>query len=97
MHVDGDAAAVVLDGDRVVEVDGHLDLGAVAGHGLVHRVVHELVDQVVQPLEAGGADVHAGAQADRLQALEHLDAFGGVAVRAVAVASRHLVFFVVGH
>ena len=46
--VHGDAAAVVYDGDGVIGVDGHLDLVAEAGEGLVNGVVHDLVHQVVQ-------------------------------------------------
>ena len=70
---DGDAAAVVGDGDRVVGVDRDGDLGAVAGEGLVDGVVHDLVDEVVQAHDTGRADVHAGALADGLQALQHRD------------------------
>ena len=50
----------------------------VAGHRLVDGVVDDLVDHVVEPGRAGGADVHAGALADGLEALEHLDRVGAV-------------------
>ena len=43
-----DAAAVVDHGDRVVDVDGDVDLVAVAGERLVDRVVDDLVDQMMQ-------------------------------------------------
>ena len=76
---DGDAAAVVDHRDGVVWVDGDLDAGAVAGERLVDGVVDDLEDEVVQAARAGGADVHAGALADRLEALEYLDIFGVVA------------------
>ena len=46
--IDGDAAAVVGDGDGVVEVDDDLDGGGVAGQGFVDRVVDDLVDEMVQ-------------------------------------------------
>ena len=62
--VHGNAAAVVLTGDGIVGVDGHLDGIAVPGQGLVHSVVDHLVDQVVQTAGAGGADVHARAFAN---------------------------------
>ena len=45
---------------------------AVAGQRLVDRVVDDLVDQVVQAALTGGADVHAGPLADRLETLEDL-------------------------
>jgi DNA gyrase subunit B len=41
--------------------------------GLVDPVVHDLPDQVVQAALAGRADVHAGALAHRLEALEDRD------------------------
>ena len=52
---------------------------AVAGLGLVDRVVDELEDHVVETRQVVGvADVHAGTLANSLQALEDLDVFGGV-------------------
>ena len=72
LHVHGDAAAVVGDGDGVAGVDGHGDIRAVPGQRLVDGVVHDLIDQMVQSAGAGGADIHTGALAHRLQALQHL-------------------------
>ena len=71
--VNGDAAAVVLDGTAAVGIDGDLYVGAVAGHGLVDTVVNGLVDQVVQSFFAHVADIHGRAFAYRLQAFEDLD------------------------
>jgi hypothetical protein len=48
VHVDRNAAAVVDDGDRVVDVDRDVDLIAEAGERLVDRVVDDLVDEVMQ-------------------------------------------------
>ena len=64
MLVHGNTAAVVLAGDGIVGMDGHLDGIAVPGQGLVHGVVDHLVNQVVQTAGAGGADVHARAFAN---------------------------------
>ena len=58
----------------VIELSGWIvtrDLGAEAGEGLVDGVVDDLVDEVVQAHDAGRADVHAGALADGLEALQH--------------------------
>ena len=92
---DGDAAAVVDDGHRVVRVDRHRDGVAVARERLVHRVVHNLIDKVVQPAHPGRADVHARTLADGLEALENRDVLGVVArlllsVRWVAGAQGSL-------
>ena len=73
LDVHRDAAAVVGNGDGVPGIDGDGDVGAVARQGLVDGVVHDLVYQMVQTRLAGGADVHAGALAHRLQPLQHLN------------------------
>ena len=82
VDVDGDAAAVVGDGDRAVGVDGHLDDVGVAGHDLVDRVVDDFAHQVVQAAEVAVADVHAGALADVLQIAHVAHLFGAVLGRS---------------
>ncbi len=79
------AAPVVEDRDGVVRVDRHGDFGGESGEGLVHGVVDDLVDEVVQPHRSGRADVHARALAHRLQPLEDGDVLGVVA----GGAARH--------
>ncbi len=69
------AAAVVPDAGGAVLVQGDGDLGGEIIGSLVHRVVHDLPQQVVQAAGAGGANVHAGPEADRVQFLQHLDIF----------------------
>ncbi len=78
VRVDRDAAAVVAHRHRAVGVELELDPVGVAGDGLVHGVVEDLGDEVVQGRLVGAADVHARPAAHRLQALEHLDVLGGV-------------------
>ena len=77
--VHGNAAAVVDDGDGVVDVDGDVDAGGVAAERLVDRVVDDLIDQVMQTHLAGRADVHGGTQPDRRQTFEDGDVLGRVA------------------
>ena len=81
--VDGYAAPVVDDRHRIVDVERDVDLIAVAGESLVDRVVDDFVDEMVQPLRPGRADVHRRALADRLEAFEDLDF-----VRTVVVCAR---------
>ena len=78
MLIDGDAAAVVDDRDRPVDVNRHVDLIAETGKGLVDRVVDDLVDEVVQARRSGRADVHGGPLADRLEAFEDPDLVRGI-------------------
>ena len=78
VNVRGDATAVVGDAGGAIGVDHHQDRVAMAGQGLIHSVVHHLVDEMVQASGAGGADVHPRPLAHRFQAFEHLDLFGAV-------------------
>src|SRR5699024_29202 len=76
VDVGRDATPVVLDPHPAVVHEGDVDGVGVARHRLVHGVVDDLPHEVVQTALAGGADVHAGALADRLEALEHGDRTG---------------------
>ena len=78
VRVDRDAAAVVGDGHEAVGLELDLDPGGVAGDRLVHRIVDDLGEEVVQGLLVGAADIHAGPAADRLQPLQHLDVGGRI-------------------
>ena len=65
-----------------------------AGQNLVDGVVDDLVDHVVQTRPVVGvADVHAGAFADRVEPLQHLDAVGAVVVRRRCFLQRLGVHF----
>ncbi len=79
VRVDRNTAAVVGDGDEAVCFHVDFDPVGVAGERLVHGVVDHLGEQMVQRLLVGAADIHAGAAAHRLEPLQHLDMFGGVA------------------
>jgi hypothetical protein len=86
VQTDGDATAVVDDPDAAVGKDRDVDLVAVTGQRLIDRVIHHLVDQVVQAPLAGGADVHAGALANGFKTLEDLDR------TSVVIVFRHADF-----
>src|SRR6266508_1165497 len=73
-----DAPAVVCHPDAAVREERHHDPVTEPGHGLVDRVVHDLVDQVMQTPRAGGPDVHPGPESDVLDALQNRDVGGGV-------------------
>jgi hypothetical protein len=77
-HVDGNSAAGVDDRDRVVGMDGDVDEIVAAGERLVDGVVDDLVDEVVEAPGTGGADVHPGAEPDRLEAFQDRDVLCGV-------------------
>ena len=88
--VNRDATAVVADAHAAVGQDGDLDVVAVAGQGLVDRVVDNLVDEVVQPALTGGTDVHAGALPDRFKPFEDSDVRGSIIMIHSGVLVRHV-------
>ena len=74
VHVGGDAAPVVADGDAAVAVQGQRDVVGKAGLRLINGVVDDFECHVVQAGPVIGiADIHSGSFADRIQALEDRD------------------------
>ena len=78
--VDRNPSAVVDHGDRIVDMDGDVDLIAEARQRLVYRVVDDFVDEVVKPWCTSGTDVHGGPLPHRLETLEDLDLIGAVVI-----------------
>ena len=83
MDAHGKAAAIVLHGDGAILVQGDFDVRAIARQRLVHRVIHDFINQMVQAAFVRRADIHAGAVAHSLQPFEHL--YLGLVVRNVIV------------
>src|SRR3569833_2726945 len=78
MDVDGDATAVVGDGYGFIRMDSDDDTIAIAGQSFVDGIIDDLEDHVVQAgAVIGVPDVHAGALAHRIEALQNFD-FAGV-------------------
>ena len=68
-----DAAPVIRDAHNVPRQDLHVDPVAEARERLVDRVVHDLIDEVMQALRPRRRDIHAGPLAHSLQSLQNLD------------------------
>jgi len=75
VQAEGNATAVVFNGDRAVGVQRQVDALAMPRQGFVGGVVDHLLDDVQGVV---GAGVHARSLLDRLQPFEHAD--GGLAV-----------------
>jgi hypothetical protein len=73
-----DAATVITDLDPAIGQKGDVDAGAEPGHGLIHRVVDDLPDEVVEPGGAGRPDVHPGPFPDWIQTFKNGDVAGVV-------------------
>ncbi len=79
VHVDRNTAAVIFHRYRAVLVDGDIDAVAMAGERFVDRVVEHFIDHVMETRAViRVADIHAGAFAHGLQALQDLDGIGAV-------------------
>ena len=57
-------------------------------HGLVHTVVYDFVDEVVQSLHTSAANIHGGAFAHGFEAFKHADTTGVVRVHRVSLLLR---------
>ena len=79
MRIDRDAAAVIGDGQKSIGAQFHLDEGGVSRQRLVHRIIDDFGEQMMQRLFVGAADIHAGTPAYRLQSFQHLDVGRGIA------------------
>ena len=89
------AASVIDDRDAAVDMDRDFDRFPEAGHMFVDAVVHDFVDEMVQPVHARAADVHRGSLADGIEAFEYFDL-----IRAVTVGfrlDRIVLLVVLGH
>lgn len=92
VHAGGNAASVVHHGDAAVDVDRHLDGFAEPGHVFVDAVIDDFVDEVMQPVHAGAADIHGRPLPDGIEPFENFDliravtigfGFGGVVLLVV--------------
>ncbi len=81
MDAGRDSAAIVLNRDRPIGIELDQDPVAMAGQRLVDRIVADLEHHVVEARPVVGiADIHAGAFAHRVEALEDLDLVGAIVV-----------------
>ena len=90
MVVHGNSATIIDDSDPTVGEQRHGNRRGVTGHCLVHRVIDDFVDEVVQAPLTGGADIHTRAFADSIQALENGDRTCVVGHRVLPFLTRRL-------
>ncbi len=76
MDVHWNAPAVVQNRNGLIFMNDDLDCVAVSGQGLVDRVIHHLIDQMMEPADGGIPDIHRRPAADRLHPLQNLDGRG---------------------
>ena len=92
-RVHRDTAAVIDHSDGIIQVNCDFDLVGVAGERFVHRIVHHLVDQMVQSHLTGRTDVHGGTFAHGFHAAQYLDGISGVIPVAPGYGGKLSVFW----
>ena len=73
VHVHRDAAAIIVHRDRAIGIERHLNVIAKPSERLIHGVVYDLIDTVMQSAHARIANVHRRALAHGIHTAKHLD------------------------
>ena len=73
VNINRDAATIIRDRNRAINVNRYLDPLTIASKVLVDRVVENLKNAVVQAAFIGVADIHAGPFPNGLQTLQFID------------------------
>jgi hypothetical protein len=78
VHVNGDATAVIDNGDRIVSIYSNLDVACETGKRFVDRVINHLIDEVMQAFGRDVANIHSRAFTHGFKALKHLNVTGAI-------------------
>jgi hypothetical protein len=78
VHVYRNAPAVILHPDHIVPLKNYEDLAAKTLHGLVNRVIDNFKNQMMETIDPCGPDIHTGALAYCLKALQNLNVLGRI-------------------
>ena len=78
MHIRRDAAAVITDKRGAVFSENNRDLVAMPSQGLIHGIVHHLVNEMVEATRPCCTDVHPRALPHRFESFKDLNLFGTV-------------------
>ena len=73
IDINGNTAPVIHNGNGVVRVDFYGNLVTEACKRFIHGVIYNFINQMMQTLCAGGADIHTGALSHRLQPFQNLN------------------------
>ena len=71
VHSHGNTTSVIFHGCGAVGFQCHLYRITISGQMLVHRVINDLVDQMIQSLGGDAADIHSGSFSYRFQTFQN--------------------------
>ena len=86
MRVDRHSAAIIRDSQKAVCSKRDINPGGMARDRLIHRVVEDFREQVMERALVSAADIHAGTTANRLQPLKDFDILGGIIVSLLTLS-----------
>ena len=78
MYVHRDTPPIVGNRDQPIGIQRDRNRGTKPGHRLIHGVVQNFIDQMMQAALIGTADVHPGPDANCFQSFQDLDIFRGI-------------------
>src|ERR1700730_17410470 len=88
MRIDRKAAPIVADAKKARRLVTDIDEAGVARNRLIHCIVEDFREEMMERSLAGAADEHARPPADGPQPLQHFDRSGGI----VQFAGRFVVW-----
>ena len=71
MHSNRDTSSIILNGTGTICFQCYPDFTAGSCQMLVHRIIYDLIDQVVQTLAGHTSDVHTRTLTNRFQAFQY--------------------------
>ena len=81
MHPHRDTTAVIIHCGRAVRLQRYLDPVTETGQMFIHRVIHDLIDQMIQSLGGHAAYLHTRTLPHCLQAFQDRDTAGVISGR----------------
>ena len=65
--------SIICNCDRIILVDIHNNLIAISCQSLIHRIVHDLIDKMMESSDRGAAYIHSGSFPYGFQAFQYLN------------------------
>jgi hypothetical protein len=78
VNINRNTSAIIGYGNQSIFIQGYIYTVTIPGHRFVHRVVQDLVNEVLQSSLIGAANVHPWPHPDRFQTLQDPDVFRGI-------------------
>ena len=73
LDINRDTTTIVGDSNGITGIDGHSNIFTVSGQSFIDRVIHDLIDQVMQTGRGSRTDIHTGTFPHCFQTLQNLD------------------------